>query len=71
MFFLLWRESENNEGSLIKAIHHNQLVNMMYILKSGFITKRCIPKQAKRTFIIDNVLAIVSVSIKSEGLFNV
>ncbi|WP_156314028.1 transcriptional regulator [Lysinibacillus sp. ZYM-1] len=56
------------KGQLIKAIQHNQLVNMMYILKSGFITKRCIPKQAKRTFIIDNVLAIVSVVYKKRGI---
>ncbi|WP_433594988.1 transcriptional regulator [Lysinibacillus xylanilyticus] len=56
------------KGQLIKAIQHNQLVMMMYVLKSVFITKRCIPKQAKRTFIIDNVLAIVSVVYKKRGI---
>jgi len=56
------------KDQLIKEMQHNQLVNMMYILKSGFITKRCIPKQAKRTFIIDNVLAIVSVGYKKRGI---
>ncbi len=56
------------KDQLIKEIQHNQLVMMMYILKSGFITKRCIPKQAKRTFIIDNVLAIVSVVCKKRGI---
>lgn len=56
------------KDQLIKEMQHNQLVNMMYILKSGFITIRYIPKQAKRTFIIDNVLAIVSVGYKKRGI---
>lgn len=66
MFFLLWRESENNEGSVNKSNSTQSVSND--ILKSGFITKRCIPKQAKRTFIIDNVLAIVSVVYKKRGI---
>ncbi|MFJ7735772.1 hypothetical protein ACIQ2D_05450 [Lysinibacillus sp. NPDC097287] len=46
---------------LIKVMQRNQLVYMMYISKSGVITKMCIPKKVKRTFIIDNVLTIVPV----------
>ncbi|MGE7094406.1 transcriptional regulator [Lysinibacillus sp. NPDC048646] len=53
---------------LIKAMQRNQLVYMMCISKSGFITKKCILNQAKRTFIIDNVFAIVPVVYKKRGI---
>jgi len=61
------------ETQLIKAMLRNQLVDMMYVSKSGEISKRrikvtkvldnsftayCFTKQAKRTFLIDNVLAL-------------
>lgn len=61
---------------LIKAMQRNQLVDMMYMSKSGEVTQRrikiikmvgdtfqsfCFVKHAKRTFIIDNVLAVVPV----------
>lgn len=61
---------------LVKAMQHNQIVNMMYLAKSGEITKRrikiikivgetfqayCFVRRAKRTFLIDNVLAIIPV----------
>ena len=61
---------------LVKAMQHNKIVNMMYLAKSGEITKRrikiikiagdkfqayCFVKGAKRTFLIDNVLAIIPV----------
>ncbi|MEB2280066.1 transcriptional regulator [Lysinibacillus xylanilyticus] len=61
---------------LIKAMQRNQFVNMMYIAKSGEVSKRrikiikivgdsfqayCFNRQAKRTFIIDSVLAVVPV----------
>lgn len=64
---------------LVKAMQRNQLVNMMYISKSGVITKRrikivkmvsnsfqafCFTKQAKRTFIVVNVLAVAPISYK-------
>lgn len=64
---------------LIKAIQHNKLVDLMYMSQSGEITKRrvklikivgdkfqafCFTKHAKRTFIIDNVLALVPVTRK-------
>ncbi|MBK3495336.1 transcriptional regulator [Viridibacillus sp. YIM B01967] len=59
---------------LIKAMQRNQVIDLMYMSKGGEITKRrvkiikmtaesfqayCFAKQAKRTFIIDNVLAAV------------
>lgn len=58
---------------LIKAMQRNQVVNMMYIAKSREITKRrikiinivgdsftafCFTRYAKRTFMINNVLAV-------------
>lgn len=61
---------------LLKAMKRNQLVEMMYISKAGEITKRrikvlkvandtfesyCFLKQSKRTFIIQNVLALIPV----------
>lgn len=61
---------------LIKAMQHNQLVDLMYISQTGEITKRrvklikivgdrfqafCFVKHAKRTFITDNVLAVMPV----------
>ena len=61
---------------LIKAMQRNQLIDMMYVSKSGEVTKRrvkiiklvgdsfqsfCFVKQAKRTFIIENVLAVLPV----------
>lgn len=61
------------KGQLLKVLQRNQLVDMMYIAKSGEISKRrikviqitddlfsayCFTKQAKRTFKIDNILAL-------------
>ncbi|MFJ7914494.1 MULTISPECIES: transcriptional regulator [unclassified Lysinibacillus] len=61
---------------LIKAMQRNQFVNMMYLAKSGEVSKRrikiikivgdtfqayCFTRQAKRTFMIDSVLAVVPV----------
>ncbi|MEX3621840.1 transcriptional regulator [Viridibacillus arvi] len=61
---------------LLKAMQRNQLVDLMYMSKSGGITKRrvkvikmigesfqayCFMKNDKRTFIIDSVLAAVPV----------
>lgn len=64
------------KGQLLKALERKSLVDMMYISKSGEITKRsikvtkvdndtfkayCFAKHASRTFIIDNVLALMPV----------
>ncbi|SPU38247.1 Uncharacterised protein [Lysinibacillus capsici] len=61
---------------LVKAMQRNQIVNMMYMAKDGTVSKRrvkiikvvgenfqvyCFTKKAKRTFMIDNVLAVVPV----------
>lgn len=61
---------------LIKAMQRNQFVNMMYLAKSGEVSKRrikiikivgdtfqayCFTRQAKRTFMIDSVLAVVPI----------
>lgn len=63
-------------GQLLKAMQRNQLMDMMYVDNSGKITKRrikviemmeetfsayCFLKHAKRTFKIENVLALVPV----------
>ncbi len=68
---------------LIKAMQRNQIVNMMYIAKDGSITKRrvkvikivgdsfqayCFTRQAKRTFMIDSVLAVVPIIHKERSV---
>lgn len=68
---------------LIKAMQRDQIVDIMYMAKDGAITKRriklvkitgelvqafCFTKQAKRTFIIDNILAIAPVTYKERGI---
>lgn len=59
---------------LIKARKHNQLVNMMYISKSGSITKGCIKiiKTANSVLIFTIMfLLLFHLSIKSEGALHV
>ncbi len=61
---------------LIKAMQRNQLVDIMYRAKNGSVTKRrvrvikivgdsfqafCFTRQAKRSFIIQNILAVTPV----------
>lgn len=61
---------------LIKAMQRNQLMNMMYVSKNGSVTKRrikiikvfgdsfqafCFTRNAKRTFLISNVLAVIPI----------
>lgn len=68
---------------LIKAMQRNQLLNMMYLAKNGNVSKRrikiikivgdsfqayCFTKQAKRTFMIDSVLAVVPVIHKERSV---
>ncbi|QCR33394.1 transcriptional regulator [Lysinibacillus sp. SGAir0095] len=67
------------KGHLLKVMQRNQVVEMMYIAKSGKVSKRrvkilkitedsfsayCFLKHAKRTFKIDNVLALAPVISK-------
>ncbi|WP_342515310.1 transcriptional regulator [Sporosarcina sp. FSL K6-1522] len=64
---------------LIKSVEHNQVLDMMYLSKSGQVSKRrvrvllvgdvsfrayCYLRGSKRTFTIDNVLALVPVITK-------
>ncbi len=68
---------------LVKAMQRNQIVNMMYIAKDGSITKRrikvikivgdsfqayCFTRQAKRTFMINSVLAVVPIIHKERSV---
>lgn len=65
--------------SLSKAMRYGQMVDVMYLSKSGEITKRrlkllklcgdsfqayCFLRNTKRTFIIENVLACIPVTQK-------
>lgn len=64
------------QTQLAKALQHNQLLTMMYMAKDGSITKRrikvlaltgttfqayCFTRKAKRTFVIERVLAVTPV----------
>lgn len=66
----------NMKEQLLNAMHRHQIVHMMYIAKSGAITKRrvkiihikgdsftafCFTRLAKRTFHINNVLALLPI----------
>ena len=68
---------------LIKAMQYNQIIDIMYIAKDDTITKRrikltkiaydtvqayCFTRHAKRTFKIDNILAVYPVISKASGL---
>ncbi|WP_438310758.1 transcriptional regulator [Sporosarcina sp. FA9] len=63
-------------NQLIKSVEYNQPLDMMYMAKDGSISKRrikvlqvgegsfrayCFLRKSRRTFIIDNVLALVPV----------
>ena len=65
--------------SLLKSMRYGQVVDMMYLSKSGEITKRrikvlriqgdsfqafCFLRMTKRTFKVDNVLALIPVERK-------
>jgi len=69
-------------NQLIKSLRYNQSLDMMYMAKSGIVTKRriqvlqvddgsfrayCFLRKSKRTFRIDNVLALVPV-IQKESM---
>ncbi|MGE7752770.1 hypothetical protein [Lysinibacillus fusiformis] len=76
-------ECEMMKEQLIKAMQRNQLLNMMYMVKDGMVSKRrikiikivgdsfqayCFNRQAKRTFMIDSVLAVVPISHKDRSV---
>ena len=69
----------NVKESLLKAKRYGQIVDVMYISKSGEVTKRrikilklygesfhayCFLRNTKRTFLIDSVLALIPVEHK-------
>lgn len=69
-------EETTMREQLIKAMQRNQLVDIMYRAKNGSVTKRrvrvikivgdslqafCFTRQAKRSFIIQNILAVTPV----------
>ncbi|WP_438311145.1 transcriptional regulator [Sporosarcina sp. FA9] len=66
-------------NSLVKSIEYNQTLQMIYIANDGVISKRrikvlqvgeksfrayCFLRKSRRTFTIDNVLALVPVVTK-------
>jgi predicted DNA-binding transcriptional regulator YafY len=66
-------------NQLLKSMEYNELLDMMYLSKSGEVSKRrievlqvgevsfrayCHLRKSKRTFTIDNVLALVPVARK-------
>jgi predicted DNA-binding transcriptional regulator YafY len=68
-------------GELIKAFEYGELMDMMYIAQDGTISRRrikvlkvgdvlfrahCFLRGSKRTFIIDNILALNRVEYKEE-----
>lgn len=70
-------------NQLVKAMQHNQIIDIMYIAKDNAITKRrlkliklagdtvqayCFTRHAKRIFKIDNILAVYPVISKASGL---
>ena len=67
------------KNSIMKAMRYGQIVDVMYISKSGEVSKRrikvlkqygesfqayCFLRNTKRTFLIDNVLALIPVQTK-------
>ena len=73
----------NVKESLLKAMRYVQILDVIYISKSGEVTKRrikvlklngesfqayCFLRNTKRTFLIDNVLALISVVERKENL---
>ena len=66
-------------NQLIKSMKYNESLDMMYMAKDGQISKRrirvlqvgevsfrayCFLRKSNRTFIIDNVLALVPIKVK-------
>lgn len=69
--------------NLVRSMRYGQIVDVMYVSKCGQITKRrlkvlklqgelfqafCFLRQTKRTFIISNVLALIPVEHRENGI---
>lgn len=76
------KEGTNVRSELVNYFKHGWMVEIMYLSKTGEISKRkvkiikfqgelfhgyCFKQNAKRTFLIDNVLAVVPVFPKERG----
>jgi predicted DNA-binding transcriptional regulator YafY len=73
----------NVKNSIVKAMQYGKIVDVMYMSKSGNFTKRrikvlklygesfqvyCFLRNTKRTFLIDNVLALIPVERKESAV---
>jgi predicted DNA-binding transcriptional regulator YafY len=73
------KEGTSVRNKLVKSVEYNESLDMMYMAKDGSIRKRrinvlevgevsfrayCHLRKSKRTFTIDNVLALVPVKTK-------
>ena len=69
--------------TLVKSVKYGEVLDMMYLAKDGSISKRrikvlqvgevsfrafCYLRRSKRTFTIDNVLALVPVMNREKGV---
>lgn len=83
MFYNDWKGGTLLKEQLIKAMCRNQMITIIYMSKQGTISKRrvkilniasnsfqayCFTRRAKRTFNINNVLAISPIIRKEQEL---
>ena len=76
------KEGTNVRSELVKCFKQGWMIELMYLSKTGEVSKRkvtiikfqgelfhayCFKKHAKRTFLIDNVLAVAPVFPKERG----
>ena len=69
--------------NLLKSMRYGQIVDIMYVSKNGEVTKRrikvikiygdafqayCFLRKTKRTFKVDNVLALIPVQFKEHAI---
>ena len=73
----------NVKENLLKSMRYGQIVDIMYVSKNGEVTKRrikvikiygdafqayCFLRKTKRTFKVDNVLALIPVQFKEHAI---
>ena len=69
--------------AILKSMQHGQIVDVMYMAKNGEVTKRrikvikfqgdsfqvyCFLRNTKRTFKVENVLALIPVEFKERAI---
>jgi hypothetical protein len=79
LYILNQKEGTSVRNQLVKSVEYNESLDMMYIAKDGSISKRrikvlqvgeasfmayCYLRKSKRSYTIDNVLALVPVVAK-------